>query len=72
MQIYSNRDHTNPFLYAGLVSLAVAVIVGLLAENPQASSSTVAFLERGAGLLIGAGLSGLFLGPVWRMLKKRS
>ena len=72
MQLYSNQDQNNPFLYAGLVLLAVAVIVGLLAEDPQASTSTVAVLERSVELLLGAGLSGLFLGPVWRMLNKRS
>ena len=71
MEIFNNRDHGNPFLYAGLVLLAVAVVVGLLAENPQASTSTVAVLERGVAVLLGFGLSGLLLDPVWRALKKR-
>lgn len=65
-------NHSNPFLYVGLLFLAGAVFSGLWAENPNASEVTVVMLETGGLLSIGAGVTSLLLEPVWRVYRSRN
>lgn len=66
-----DANHSNPFLYLGLLFLAGAVFAGLLAENPNASEVTVVLLETGTFLSILAGVVSLLLEPIRRVYKAR-
>lgn len=71
MQVQHTYEHSNPFLYAGLVLLACAVIVGLIAENPQFSASTSKLIKDVGLFLVGSGLSSLFVDPVCRLMRTK-
>lgn len=71
MQAQHTHEYNTPFLYAGLVLLASAVIVGLFAENPQVSSSTSMLIEDVVLLLTVGGLSSLVLDPIRRLMRTK-
>lgn len=70
MQFRYTNEQRNPFLYAGLMLLASAVVVRLFAGNPQVSVQTVIFLEKAVFLLIGGGLCSLLLDPIFRVARR--
>jgi hypothetical protein len=71
MKTQATSEQNKPFLYAGVLMLAVAVFAALLADNPQASATTVVALDIGVLLLLGAGVLSLLMDPVWRVLRTR-
>jgi hypothetical protein len=72
MQTWPKSERKDPFLYVGLLLLALSVVFGLLAENPDASVILSVLLDLGAISLATIGFFSVAINPVWRAYKSRS
>ena len=67
------NEHTtaHPFLYVGLLLLAIAVVIGLFAENPNASAMTVLSLGVMSNISVVCGLTALVIAPICTVKRSR-
>ncbi len=72
MQTWHTSERKDPFLYVGLLLLALSVVSGLLAENPEATVTLVVLLDLAAIFLAAVGFFSVAINPVWRAYKSRT
>ncbi|MEQ8510676.1 MAG: hypothetical protein RIF37_03925 [Rhodospirillaceae bacterium] len=72
MQTWNTSERKDTFLYVGLLLLALSVVFGLLAENPEVSVTLGVLLDLGAIFLSTLGFFSVAVNPVWRAYKSRS
>lgn len=68
------NDHmaAHPFLYVGLLLIAMAVVSGLLSEHPQASDVTAVSLDLFATICVICGLGALLLAPLFKAMRHKN
>lgn len=71
MELRDNNMEAHPFLYVGLLLIALSVVVGLLADHPAASEKTALSLDLLSVVSVTCGLAALLLAPLFRAFRHK-